>query len=155
MTPIFKKLNFKQHKEIVIVNQPAGFKAETDAMRDFTMIQTDVKNVTEVAFVLVFVETQTDIDTITPLIDKKLKGDGVVWYAYPKKTSKKYQSEINRDNGWTVLGKSGFEAVRQVAIDSDWSAIRFRKVEYIKTMSRRKDFAMTQQGKQKTNHTRK
>jgi hypothetical protein len=26
----------------------------------------------------------------------------------------------------------GFDTVRQVAIDDDWSALRFRRVEYIK-----------------------
>jgi hypothetical protein len=35
-----------------------------------------------------------------------------------------------------VLGDAGFEPVRQVAIDEDWSALRFRRVEYIKSMTR-------------------
>jgi len=150
VTPLFKKLNFKQHKEILIVNHPAEFEAELNAMKDCTTIITDIKNISEIEFVLVFIKTQTEINTITPLIAKKLKGDGIVWFAYPKGTSKKYKAEISRDNGWKMLGKSDFEAVRQVAIDEDWSALRFRKVEFIRTMSRSTDFAMTKQGKQKT-----
>ncbi|MFD1294975.1 hypothetical protein ACFQ5N_14115 [Lutibacter holmesii] len=71
----------------------------------------------------------------------------------PKKTSKNYQSEINRDNGWTLLGELGFEGVRQVAIDNDWSALRFRKVEFIKKMNRKTSAAMTEKGKQKTRLT--
>ncbi|MEO8473318.1 MAG: hypothetical protein ABI477_14050, partial [Chryseolinea sp.] len=39
-------------------------------------------------------------------------------------------------NGWAVLGKLGFEPVRMVAIDEDWSALRFRKTSHIKTMTR-------------------
>jgi len=74
-----------------------------------------------------------------PIINKKLKGDGIVWFAYPKKTSKKYKVEIHRDYGWELVRKLGFESVRAVAIDEDWSALRFRKVEYIKTMSRNKN----------------
>jgi hypothetical protein len=35
-----------------------------------------------------------------------------------------------------VLGKAGFEPVRAVAIDEDWSALRFRRTEHIKTMTR-------------------
>jgi len=46
-----------------------------------------------------------------------------------------------------VLGKSGFEPVRMVAIDEDWSALRFRKPENIKKMTR--SFAMTAEGKKK------
>jgi hypothetical protein len=34
-----------------------------------------------------------------------------------------------------------------VAIDEDWSALRFRKVAFIKTMTR--SFAMTEEGKEK------
>jgi hypothetical protein len=34
-----------------------------------------------------------------------------------------------------------------MAFDEDWSAIRFRKAEHIKSMTR--DFAMSEKGKQK------
>lgn len=151
VTPLFKKLNFKQHKEILILNQPTEFEAELDAMKDCTEIKTDLQSIAEIEFVLTFVKTRTEIDDITPLIANKLKGDGVVWFAYPKGSSRKYKAEINRDKGWEILGESGFEAVRQVAINNDWSAVRFRKVAFIKTMSRKTDFAMTEEGKVKAN----
>ena len=71
----------------------------------------------------------------------------MVWFAYPKGTSKRYRSEINRDTGWQALGRAGFEPVRAVAIDEDWSALRFRRVEFIKTMTRANEHRMTAQGK--------
>lgn len=119
-------------------------------MKDCNTIQTDLNNVTETEFVLIFVKSQAEIDAIIPLIDEKIKGDAVVWYVYQKGYSKKYKAEINRDNGWEILGKHGFEPVRQVAINENWSAVRFRKVGFIKTMTRTKDFAMTEEGKAKT-----
>jgi hypothetical protein len=76
-------------------------------------------------------------------VAKKAKGDAVVWFAYPKGSSKKYKSQINRDNGWAVMGKAGFEPVRMVAIDEDWSALRFRRVEFIKTMNRPEEVRLT------------
>ena len=42
----------------------------------------------------------------------------------------------------------GYEPVRQIAIDEDWSALRFRKTGKIKTMKR--GFAVTEEGKQRT-----
>ena len=150
MTPLFKKLNFKQHNEILILSSPAEFEAELNAMKDSTTIKTDIKDISEIEFVLTFIKMRTEIDTLTPFIDKKLRGDGIVWFAYPKRTSGQYKAEINRDKGWDMLGKSGFEAVRQVSIDDDWSALRFRKVEFIKAMNRRTDFAMTKEGQAKT-----
>lgn len=56
----------------------------------------------------------------------------LLWFAYPKGTSKKYKCDFNRDDGWEPLRKLGFDTVRQVAIDEDWSALRFRRVEFIK-----------------------
>jgi hypothetical protein len=37
-----------------------------------------------------------------------------------------------------------------VAIDEDWSALRFRKVGYIKTITRRESFAMSKVAKERT-----
>jgi hypothetical protein len=78
-----------------------------------------------------------------------LEEDALFWFAYPKKSSKKYQCEFNRDNGWQSLGDLGFEPVRMVAIDEDWSALRFRKAENIKTITRNPDWIMSEQGKKK------
>jgi hypothetical protein len=33
--------------------------------------------------------------------------------------------------------RAGFDSVRQIAIDEDWSALRFRRVEYIKSYAGR------------------
>ena len=82
-----------------------------------------------------------------------MKGDGLIWFAYPKGTSKKYKCEFNRDSGWAELGKHGFEPVRLVAIDEDWSALRFRNAENIKTMTR--SFAIKKTGKKKVAESRK
>jgi hypothetical protein len=74
--------------------------------------------------------------------------DPIVWVTYPKKASKRYTCEFDRDTGWEPLGAVGFEPVRQVAVDDDWSALRFRRVAHIKTMKR--SFAMTDAGKKKS-----
>lgn len=149
MTPLFKKLNLKQ-QQIFVLNAPIELEDELKKIRLSTGIKTVIDTFDDIEFVLSFVKTKTEIGQIAPAINKKLIGDAVVWFAYPKGTSKKYNAEINRDHGWEILGELGFEAVRQVAIDNDWSAIRFRKVAFIKTMNRRNDFAMTEQGKEKT-----
>jgi len=77
----------------------------------------------------------------------KLTKDALLWFCYPKGSSKKYKCDFNRDNGWQALGELGFEPVRMVAIDEDWSALRFKPAEAIKTMTR--SFAITATGKAK------
>jgi len=61
----------------------------------------------------------------------KTDGDVVLWFAYPKGTSKLHSGQINRDTGWESLQPAGFETVRLVAIDADWSALRFRRTAYV------------------------
>ncbi len=80
-------------------------------------------------------------------------GDVVVWCAYPKSSSKQYKCSFNRDTGWAALGAAGFEPVRQVALDDDWSALRFRRVSFIQTMTR--SFAMTEAGQEKAARARR
>jgi hypothetical protein len=133
MTNTFKKLNYKAQKEICIVNSPSEFTNEFESMKKIATIKTKINQCKEIEFILTFVKAKEEIDKMAPLIDKKLKGDAIVWFAYPKGTSKKYKVEINRDNGWEAIEKIGFESVRAVAIDSDWSAIRFRRIEFVKS----------------------
>ncbi len=148
MSPIFNKLNLKSQTEIIVLNAPESFESEIAALRGVSVLR-DAKGMEETTFSLAFVTKQEEINEIAAIAAKRTQGDAVIWFAYPKGSSKKYKCEFNRDDGWEVLGRLGFEAVRQVAIDEDWSALRFRRVEFIKTMSRDKKRAISEQGKAK------
>jgi hypothetical protein len=148
MSTVFAKLNLKEHDEILIINAPASFEPELVAL-DNVRIRRDIEAIKDVAFSLAFVVKQKDLDALAGAIAKKAKGDAIVWFAYPKGSSKKYTCEFNRDAGWAALGKAGFEPVRMVAIDEDWSAVRFRRAEFIKKMTRDKHWARSKEGKKK------
>jgi hypothetical protein len=148
MSIIFNKLNLKGQTEILVLNAPESFEPELAALNN-VIIRRNAGDAKEIAFSLAFVTRQKEVDAIAKTVALKAKGDAIVWFAYPKGTSKKYQCEFNRDTGWAALGAAGFEGVRMVAIDEDWSALRFRRVEFIKTMTRDKNHAMTKHGKKK------
>jgi hypothetical protein len=42
-----------------------------------------------------------------------------------------YRCDFHRDTGFDGSRAAGFDSVRIVAIDDDWSALRFRRVESI------------------------
>ncbi|MGH8428268.1 MAG: hypothetical protein ACRES7_09860 [Gammaproteobacteria bacterium] len=130
MPTIFDKLNLKDQREILVINSPASFEPELAALRNIRVFR-DPKDVKAVDFALAFVTVQAEVDRLAKLLAKKAKDDALLWFAYPKGSSKKYKCEFNRDTGWTALKSSGFDTVRQIAIDEDWSALRFRRVEYI------------------------
>ena len=149
MNAIFKKLNYKDQDKIYVVNAPKSFDKETDEMQTITItsLKNSVGTTKEIEFFLGFVTKQKEVDDLIKKVAPLIKGDGLLWFAYPKGSSKKYKCEFNRDSGWNELGRHGFEPVRMVAIDEDWSALRFRKAENIKTMTR--GFAMSETGKKK------
>jgi hypothetical protein len=148
MTPLLKKLNFKEQKEIFILHAPKEFGGEMTSMSNFTTInkQDELRSFT---FMISFVTQQEQVNEIVRRWCPLAVDDALLWFAYPKKSSKNYKSDFNRDTGWQVLGDLGWEGVRIVALDDDWSALRFRKVEYIQTMTR--SFAISAEGKKKAN----
>jgi len=144
MSATFDKLNLKDQKQILVLGSPQSFERELAALRGVTVAR-NLDELNETQFSLAFVTKQKEVDALAKAISKRAKGDAVVWFAYPKGSSKKYKCEFSRDTGWAALGKAGFEPVRMVAIDEDWSALRFRRVEFIKTMTRDKSHRLTAQ----------
>ena len=132
MSALFNKLNLKDEEEIFILNAPASFAGEIDTLHDVEIKRTvDASSV--IKFSLAFAEKKADLDHYSALVSEKAEGDAVLWFAYPKGSSKKYKCDFNRDTGWEVLMEAGFKPVRQVSIDEDWSALRFRRIEYVKS----------------------
>jgi hypothetical protein len=152
MDAVFKKLNFKGQPVVVCLNAPVSFAVHLQSIAGEAQVVTDAKVAPEIEFMIAFVTRQEEIDGLVPRVAPRLKGDAVLWFCYPKGTSKRYTCNFNRDTGWGVLGPHGLEGVRQVAIDEDWTAMRFRKVDYIKTMTR-KFGALSEGGKAKTGQT--
>jgi hypothetical protein len=150
MTPTLKKLNFKDQPTALVMNAPASFGPEMAALDDQTQVFTDEALLAQVGFAVVFVTQQAEIERAIASLGPKLAGDAVLWFCYPKGTSKRYKCDFNRDTGWAGLGSYDLEGVRQVAIDEDWSALRFRKVGYIKSLTRRPSMALSGEGKQRT-----
>ena len=132
MPTVFEKLNLKDHREILVVNAPASFESELAALTAVTVLR-DPGKMRTIRFALAFATAQSDVNRLSKLLSAKADGDALLWFAYPKGTSKKYECDFNRDTGWSALKCAGFDTVRAVAIDEDWSALRFRRVEYIKS----------------------
>lgn len=153
MSAIFKKLQLKTANPILIQNAPDEFQPHVAEFDDMVEIHTGQGHTEKTGgepyeFALVFVKSAADIDAAAGPATKCISDDGLLWFAYPKKSSKNYKTDISRDSGWQPLGDLGFEPVRQIAIDADWSALRFRRVGNIKTMTR--SFAMSEEGKKRT-----
>lgn len=150
MDAVFKKLNYKEPKEVFVLNAPQSFDSHVQSIMAKSKIKTKVSKSDQIEFAIGFAIKQLDVNEIVNSVAPQLKGDAIFWICYPKGTSKKYKCDFNRDTGWEILGSFQLEGVRQVAIDEDWSALRFRKIEFIKNFTRREKMALSAEGKQRT-----
>ena len=136
MPTTFQKLNLKDQRAIVVLNAPAPFEPELASLQGITIHRTP-KAIKGAQFILAFILNQAELDKIASQIAANITADEIIWCAYPKQTSKRYLCDFNRDTGWHILKAAGFDTVRAVAIDEDWSALRFRRIQFIKNNTRR------------------
>jgi hypothetical protein len=143
MEGLLKKLNIKEQASIAILNAPAALLPQLQQAFDPQIkVTTHARSFESV--VLLFCTRLKEVETLATATAPLLEPDALFWIAYPKGSSQKYKCDFNRDNGWATLAKLGYEPVRQIAIDEDWSALRFRNPDFIKTMTR--GFAATEKG---------
>jgi hypothetical protein len=137
MNILLGKLNYKGQKRIAVINGSESFLRSLT--KDISEVQIDVEIDLRFPyeFMLIFVELVSEVDVLAPRALHNLTSDGILWFAYPRKTSKKYSLDIDRNHGWEVLLDRGFDKVRQVAIDKDWSALRFRNIRFIRSAQNR------------------
>jgi hypothetical protein len=145
--PLLKKLNFKdQGQPVLVINAPQSYNDVKAAFEGEVHQQAELE---KYDFVQVFGTSNQVLQTHAKKAVSYVSEDGLLWLCYPKKSSKTYKgSDCSRDTVTGMLSEEGFEPVRQIAIDEDWSALRFRKPEKIKKMVR--TFAVTEVGKKRT-----
>lgn len=146
MSPLFRKLNLGERTVIHVLDAPVSFETELASLEGIT-VKRSVSG--RSAFAMAFVITQAQLDSASAKLAKACEGDAVLWMVYPKGTSKRYKCEFNRDSGWPALGAAGFEPVGMIAVDEDWSALRFRRVAHIRTMARNPAGAISRAGRRK------
>ena len=126
MNPTLKKLHFKGQTPVLLLETPAELKELRAAFE--TTVHDAPRG--EYGFVLAFAASKLDATARAKAVKKRLADErSLFWLAYPKGSSKKYQSDLNRDSLHSLMAKLGFDGVSLVALDEDWSAMRFRRTQ--------------------------
>lgn len=133
MDNILKKLRYSDQNRIAVLNAPEEFRERINGLLPEVTIDTEINARYLYDFMIVFTPASADVEKLGPACIHNLSDDGKLWLAYPKGRSHKYTTDINRDRGWDTVTETGFRPVSQVAIDDDWSALRFRNSKYIKS----------------------
>ncbi len=137
MMSLLEKLNYKGQERIAIINAGQDFYNLFLNENKTILIDREIDPRYPYDFIIIFVKTVAEVESLSPIALHNLLADGILWFCYPKKTSKKYSSDINRDHGWESLNSSGLHGIRLVSVDNDWSALRFRNAKYIKSSNKR------------------
>jgi hypothetical protein len=109
-----RKLNLKPGMKARVVGRPAHV--------DLSDVAATASATADA--VIVFAKTLAEVDAKAGPVVTAGKADRIAWLAYPK--AGKLDTDLNRDIVWKHMRKKGVQAVRQVAIDEVWSALRFR-----------------------------
>lgn len=133
MKNLSEKLNYKGQERIALINAGEAFISLISAELKDVRIDSEIDPRFPYEFVIIFVSSVKEVEQITPVVLHNLTADGVLWFCYPKKTSKKASPDLDRDHGWKVLNDTCFHGIRMVSIDEDWSALRFRNAKFIKS----------------------
>ena len=137
MKDLLNKLNYKGYNRIAIINAGEEFlKKVSDELKE-VIIDSAIDQRCPYNFMIIFLRKLKEVQEISPVALHNLTADGILWFCYPKKSSKRLTSDLERDKGWKSLNDMGFHGIRMVSIDEDWSALRFRNIKYIKSKSGR------------------
>jgi len=108
------KLNIKNGMKLRLIGKPA--RVNLAGVTTTTSHKADG--------VIAFAKTLAEVDRTCGPAVKAAQEDRLSWIAYPK--AGQLGTDLNRDILWKHLQKHGIQGVRQIALDSVWSAMRFR-----------------------------
>jgi hypothetical protein len=137
MATLLEKLNYKGNDRIAVLNAEESFMSVLSEGLNGVTVDKDIDARFPYHFIFIFVKNLAEAENFIPIALHNLSCDGVLWFGYPKKSSRKYSSDIDRDHGWKSLNDAGFYGIRLISIDDDWSALRFRSIRFIKSSSGR------------------
>jgi hypothetical protein len=121
MEDVIKKFKFKG--PAIVINAPKLLETEFSRIG----LKTSFDETTKSKNTLVFINNnQAYLDFLKTKL-KNIEPDSVLWFAYPKGTSK-IKTDINRDTIRVTGEEAGITTVAAISINEIWSALRFRPI---------------------------
>lgn len=132
MSDLSKKLNIKNDDDsLLIVNPIYGFIKDLEAEHDgdiHTELEDELYN-----FILIFGTLQFELEELAHRYSEYLTPGGVLWLAYPKKSSTNFgDGDCSKGTLWNVLKDYDFEALRDISLTEDFNAIRYRSTRMMR-----------------------
>ena len=124
---LLKKLQVKAGTRLWLINVPEHVAEALTAGAEVEPVRHGEPFDGAIAFCL----NPTEVESFAGQILQGLPEDGLLWFAYRKGEAAK-ASGLSRDVGWTALNAKGFNPVRSIAFDDEWTGLRFRHDTMVK-----------------------
>jgi hypothetical protein len=121
-TPLPKKLGIKENFRIGLINAPQSFLPQLGKLPANTQILRSLK--APLDLVVLFADRETLLAKRFPLVAEKLSANGMIWVAWPKKSSG-VKTDLIFDNVQRIGLDCGLVDVKICAIDDTWSGLKF------------------------------
>ena len=120
-TPLSKKLGIKERTRVALLDVPAEVQAElTEALSSC-----ELPNTSRVLdFVFLFSKKRSELTKEFSRMAKRLAPAGVLWVAWPKKTSGVH-TDLNENEVRRIGLQAGLVDVKVCAVDEVWSGLKF------------------------------
>jgi hypothetical protein len=129
MNAIAKKLFMKPGHRWLLFNAPDNYLSILEPLPEGV----EISHIANGSFngIQLFAVNSTELTAKLQHIQPVLKADTILWIIYPKKSSS-IKSDLDMMGSWTEPTKYGLRPVASAAIDSTWTALRFRPEEQAK-----------------------
>jgi hypothetical protein len=121
-TPLLKKLGVKEGFRIALSDAPKSFLQELSNLPPGASVVNRTSS--PVDLIVLFVNSERKLKEKFQQYAEKLKANGMIWVAWPKKSS-----GVKTDLAFENVQKTGLEAglvdVKICAIDEIWSGLKF------------------------------
>lgn len=121
-TPLPVKLGISAGSRVLLRNPPPGFAESLTPLPERTQLMEQARNPVDV--IVVFARQRAEIRAALPGAIRRLKRDGGLWIAWPKKSAG-MATDLAFDTVQRTGLKAGLVDNKVCAIDSTWSALRF------------------------------
>ena len=123
-----RKLGIKPGMRVLLRDAPSDFASLLSNLADeVKLLKASGDNVD---CVIAFVRSKADVEAVASAVLGAVVEDGLLWFAYPKKSST-VKSDLSRDIGWEPVFAGGFDSVAQISIDETWTGFRFRPKRFV------------------------
>ncbi|MBI2869220.1 MAG: hypothetical protein HYX96_05280 [Chloroflexi bacterium] len=122
---VARKLGIKEGYQVLIVNEPAGYRTILGELPPNVTVSTEPGPTVDL--IQVFVTSRNELEHELGRMKTLLRARGLLWVSYPKDASR-IKADINRDSINDYAHSMGLEGIAMISVDDTWSALRLKVI---------------------------